>query len=157
MIGGKSCPSGQILRKGYTARRKSTGEKYRVSAKCITDRGKPGKGKRLFSLKKGALGKYGYKIKESPKKRHTALRKAVSSLGYSNVMKKVNALGVLMRNTEPAYAREITDDKDFIQNELGHLSLSYKHYGKSPRRRSSSRRKSGKRRKSPRRKSKGRR
>lgn len=51
-------------------------------------------------LKKGTLGKYGYKNVRSlsPEKRKRALRKAVKSLGKEKVIKKVNAVAVLNKN-----------------------------------------------------------
>lgn len=167
MEGGKSCPSGQILRKGYYARRKSSGKRYRVSPKCIKDRGLSGKGKRLFTLTPGALGKFGYSLKTSPSSRHKALQAAVKNKGYAEIMRRVNALSILMKNTEPDYYNKLISDKDYLQEYLGQYSKTYQRTGRKPssrkrrksskkrRKSSKKRRKSSKkkRRKSPRRKS----
>lgn len=71
------CPKGQIRRKAYVLK---SGK--RVKAKCIDDKGNPGKGKKLFTLDKNGLGRFGYDnvAKLSVRQRHIALKKALKTL-----------------------------------------------------------------------------
>jgi len=109
----KSCPRGQIFRKAYV---KKNGTK--VAGKCIKDQGKPGKGKRLFTLRKGTLGRYGYKTKISTSARHKALRKAVSGESYATVVRKLNAVSILQRNTNPSVYETLRSDMAWVQKNL---------------------------------------
>ena len=59
--------------------------------------------KRIGSLKKGSLGKYGVKnvMQLTDKQYYTGLNKAVKSLGSSTVIRKLNAVAILTKNTKP--------------------------------------------------------
>lgn len=109
----KICPRGQILRRAYT---KKSGK--RVSASCIKDRGVPGKGKRLFTLRKGTLGKHGYKTSFTREERHTALRKAVKAESYAGVIRKLNAVSILQRRTNPKVYDILRSDMKWVQANL---------------------------------------
>lgn len=121
----KSCPPGKIRRAGYTrkAYRRSDGTRVaeaRVPASCIKDLGKPGKGKRLFTLKKGGLSKYGYSLSEIQDVRHSALIKAMEdgvSTGY--LWKRLNAIEILNRNTNPKTAEKIKSDMEWLRSKYG--------------------------------------
>src|SRR6056297_1713821 len=79
------CGRGQIRRKAYTYTR--NGKKVHVSATCIEDRGKKGRGKdKLPTPEKGKLGKFGYRdVKSlSVEERHAALRRAVRAYGRNS-------------------------------------------------------------------------
>lgn len=108
-----SCPRGEIFRKAYV---KKNGT--RVAGKCIKDQGKPGKGKRLFTLRKGTLGRYGYKTKFSTGARHEALRKAVAGESYAAVVRKLNAVSILQRNTNPSVYKILRSDMAWVQKNL---------------------------------------
>jgi len=105
----RKCPRGTIRRKGYTTKRGVT-----VRSSCIKDRGLPGKGKRLFTLKKGELSKHGYSLKYAREKRHAALNKARKELSHATLVRKINALAVLMKNTHPDYARRARADVKWL-------------------------------------------
>ena len=105
----RKCPRGTIRRKGYTTKRGVT-----VRSSCIKDRGLPGKGKRLFTLKKGGLSKHGYSLKYAREKRHAALNKARKELSHATLVRKINALAVLMKNTHPDYARRARADVKWL-------------------------------------------
>lgn len=114
------CSSGQILRKAYSRKSftRSDGTKVRASktpAACIKDVGKPGKGKRLFVLRKGTLSKYGYSTKISKESRHIALRKAVDAGSRLVAIRKLNALAILNKNAHPARYRILRSDLKFVQ------------------------------------------
>ena len=48
--------------------------------------------------------------------RHRALDKAVKFYGRNNVIKKLNAVRVLVRNTSPENSKIYTKDMKYIQN-----------------------------------------
>jgi hypothetical protein len=109
----RKCPKGQILRKAFT---KKSGVK--VAGACIKDRGLPGKGKRLFTLRKGTLSKYGYKTSFETGVRHAALRKAVSGESYATVVRKLNAVAILQKRTNPKVHNILRGDMAWVQNNL---------------------------------------
>lgn len=106
----KKCPKGYISRRSYT---KKSGTK--VKAGCIKSKGLRSKGIRpvrsIPILKKGTLSGLGYGVHESTTKRQEALRRSLKKNGYSVTIKKLNAVRVLSRNTQPKnssiYARDI--------------------------------------------------
>ena len=107
----KKCPKGKIMRKGYTTKRG-----VRVRPTCVKDMGKPGKGKKLFTLKRGELSKYGYAIKNSQESRRKALKKAMKKFEYATMIRKLNALSILFKNTQPKYYNKLRSDMKWIQN-----------------------------------------
>jgi hypothetical protein len=123
--GGKTCPSGQILREGYTATRKkktilgrllNRGTTYRVKASCIKNRGNPGKGPAVIGpLKQGDLKDAGYEHTDSAEKRHAALSKAVGKYGRLSTLRKLNAIAVLNKNVAPTRANTYRTDRDWIK------------------------------------------
>jgi hypothetical protein len=120
----RACPKGYILRKAYS--RKSYTNKSgvrvvgsKVPATCIKDRGLPGKGKKLFVLRKGTLGKHGYKTSFSANVRRAALRKAVKAESYAAVIRKLNAVSILQRRTNPKVYKIFRSDLSWVQKNLG--------------------------------------
>ena len=109
--GPKTCKRGQIKRRAFT-RKNGT----RVSATCVRDMGKPGKGKKLFTLKKGDLSKYGYPLKANEASRHRTLGKARKHFSYATLIRKLNALAILHRNTHPKYASRARSDMKYLRN-----------------------------------------
>lgn len=108
-----TCPKGMIRRKAYT--RKSG---VRVRSTCIRDLGKPGKGKKLFTLKRGSLGKFNYGLTKKQSKRRGSLKKANSKMTRGQLVKKLNALRILHRNTNPIYAKRAEKDMKWVQKNL---------------------------------------
>ena len=100
--GPKSCPKGQILRRGYIRTNSKTNKKIYIGAKCIKDKGNKGKSKFVVLLKKGVLGKHGYhNIKNiSAIKRHRALASAIREYGPLSIMRKINILAIMNKNRE---------------------------------------------------------
>lgn len=107
-----SCPRGTIRRKAYTRK-----DGVHVKSSCIRDRGKPGKGPRLFTLKKGGLSKYGYHMKDNAEKRHKALKKALKHNSYASIVRKINALSILMKNTEPYLSKKAKADLKWLKTQ----------------------------------------
>lgn len=122
----KGCPEGEIKRKAYT--RKSytlrSGSRVRstsVKAKCIKDRGYRS---RLFQLKTGTLGigklrkgelsSFGYSPDASEQKRHKALRDASKKYTSLSVLRKLNALMVYNKRTQPEHSAVYQQDREYV-------------------------------------------
>ena len=117
----KKCPRGSISRLSYSYRKKSLGgKKIKVRASCIKSRGLRSRGKRtrrvLPLLKKGSLTKFGYTVHESADTRRKALHKALKEYGYSSLIKKLNAVRLLTRNTSPGNSKIYDSDIKYLQN-----------------------------------------
>ena len=106
-----TCKRGTIYRRAYTRK-----DGARARSACIKDRGKPGKGKRLFTLKKGDLTKHGYSIKVGKERRQRALRKAKKHIPHATLIRKLNALAILFKNTKPHYAKRARVDMEYLRN-----------------------------------------
>jgi len=142
----KNCPPGQILRKAYTRHystavrqkgftvKKSSGKMYRVhpsekgmyvGARCINDKGLPGKGptngKGFGPLRKGELAAYGYSFRASNSQRHEALRRAVNEYTALNVYRKLDAIAKLMERTAPKASRAFAADREWVRKTFGPL------------------------------------
>jgi len=132
----KSCPPGQILRKGYTRRYTTTvrekgftvrraNKTYRAYPKsgstmikttCIKDRGLPGKGQPVFGeLKRGELRKHGYVYRKSMQERHEALKKAAKEYGRLNLYHKLDAVYKLSKRTAPEASKVFKEDRDWVR------------------------------------------
>jgi hypothetical protein len=106
-----TCKRGMILRRAYTRK-----NGVRVKSACIKDLGKPGKGSVLIGpLKSGELKKYGYSLKLAASRRHSALKKSVKAYGRGTLIKKLNALRVLHKNTHPVYSHNALNDLKYVQ------------------------------------------
>ena len=66
-------------------------------------------------LRKGTLTKYGYTIKKKAGERHNALDKAIKAYGYSTVIKKLNAVRTLTKNTFQKNAEVYSKDMKYLQ------------------------------------------
>ena len=135
----KTCPKGQILRVGYKrggyyrkpyTRKDGTKVKgawigkSEVGEACVPDTGLPHKTpasrKVLPKLKKGELGKYGYKdVKNlSTKKRREALEEAVRDAGYATIIRRLNAVANYTVNSDPKAHSIYRSDMKWIQDNL---------------------------------------
>ncbi len=157
------CPRGQIRRSGYRRKAYTRADGSRVKAtnvkpKCIKGRGlhPSRKGPRVIpKLKKGLLEKYGYHGRESVAKRHTALRKAERAYGSTNLIRKLNAIYVLNRNTNPSIAAKFKSDENWVRRTYGE-DAGGRRRSRSPRKRSRRRSRSRSPRKRSRRRSRSR-
>jgi hypothetical protein len=69
-------------------------------------------------LKKNELGRYGYSSFETEKKRDESLRKASRAYGSLSVFRKLNALYVYNKNTNPRASRVFLKDRDYVRKSL---------------------------------------
>ena len=72
--------------------------------------GAPGRGRKLFTLKKGGLSRYGYQnvLSSSPQKRRNALKRALNS--------GVSKLTVLTKRTIPALSTAVRRDREWLRS-----------------------------------------
>jgi hypothetical protein len=75
---------------------------------------------RIGTLRKGLLAKYGYQDVTSLSviQRHTALNKAIRAYGALSVSRKLNAVYVYNRKTNPSAARIFKADRDYVLAKL---------------------------------------
>ena len=108
--------SRKIVRKGYV-RRNPNGTVTYVRPALIKDRGMPGKGPQLLPrLTPGGLGKYGYAIKGvSQAKRRKALNKGVKAEGYAKIIRRLNVISILNKNTNPSVAKKAREDMAYLK------------------------------------------
>lgn len=114
-----SCKKGEIMRKGYTrksyTKRDGTKiEKKYIKPVCIKDKGLKGKGEQLFKLRRGTLSKYGYSLSLKAESRRKALAKAIKGEGALPVYRKLNALYILQKNTNPINSRKFYYDRNWV-------------------------------------------
>lgn len=124
MEGGKTCPSGKIVRKGYTATRRRTGvlnrllkrgTTYKVKSTCVKDVGAPGHGEPVIGpLRKGDLKSVGYDATVRAAVRHGALAKAVAKYGRLSTLRKLNAVAVLTKRTVPSRSKTYKADRNWV-------------------------------------------
>lgn len=135
------CPEGEIHRKAYNATRSASGKTYHVKSACIKDEGKPGKtpkSKRIavdLSRPEDELGQFGYSNLRTLKadQRHAALTKAINSISKTKglsvhdaavkVMRRVNLLMVLNKNTNKTLSMELERDRNWIGRQ--YLDVDY--------------------------------
>ena len=120
----QKCSKGKILRVGYvTTRHSKTGKKteHWVKPSCIKSQtGKSSKGKKLITiLKKDILGQFGYHdIKNlTITQRHTALTKAIKKLKPLSIFRRVVALAVFNKNTDPKFHNLLMKDANWIKTQ----------------------------------------
>ena len=74
---------------------------------------------RIGTLKRGLLVKFGYHnvTSLSVVQRHTALNKAIRAYGALSVSRKLNAVYVYNRKTNPSAARVFKADRDWVSEQ----------------------------------------
>jgi len=122
----KGCPEGEVKRKGYTRKTytRRSGSRVRstsVTSGCIKDRGYRS---RLFQLKTGSMGigplkkgelrAFGYSADASEESRHKALRAASKKYSSLSVLRKLNALAVYNKRTQPEHATVYKADQQYV-------------------------------------------
>ena len=116
------CGKGEIRRSSYkkNSYKKKDGTKIKgskVRSSCIEDRGKKGKGRKLFVIKDGGLlTKEGYSLKKSQSARRASIRKASREKGMLSVLRHLNAIRTLQKSN-PENFKKLDADVKFIQKE----------------------------------------
>jgi Family of unknown function (DUF5771) len=72
---------------------------------------------RIGTLKKGLLIKFGYQnvTQLSQQQRHEALTKAIRAYGPLSVFRKLNAVYVYNRKTNPSHSKIFKTDRDWVR------------------------------------------
>lgn len=105
----------KILRVSYVYTKKD-GEKVKVPEKYIKDRGNPGKGPKLIPpLKKGEFKKIGYDVNKSNLSRHRALNRGVKEYTKNTMIRRLNAISTLLKNTSPKKSEIFKKDMYYVQ------------------------------------------
>lgn len=105
----KVCKKGSILRDAYI-----TKKGVHVSEVCVKDTGMPGKGQKIIpKLESGTLHNYHYN--KSDLSRHRALLQAARNSDYNAVIRKLNAISILTKNTIPKASKMYIKDMHYVQ------------------------------------------
>ena len=115
-----ACKRGQIIKNAYETKRG-----VHVSETCIKDRGLKGKtgperkiNFHTVSFDVDILGNFGYKniMQKTLTERREALQKAIKAYGAVDVLRKINILAILTKNTMPLLSAKFNYDKQWIHN-----------------------------------------
>lgn len=81
--------------------------------------GRKSKSKKLFSIKRGTLKKFGYSgvDKLTVKQRHRSLKKAMNRMSCNKLLHKLNAVAVLNKNREPSVSRKFRADYRWVKSQ----------------------------------------
>jgi hypothetical protein len=112
-----SCPKGEIMRKGYQYKRKTSKKAIRVSPTCIEDRGQPGKGPKLITIPKydvGLLSKYEYELSNNHMNRVKSLKRAMKNENNLKVLRHLNAIRTLNKSNEKIF-NKLDKDMKWLQ------------------------------------------
>jgi ribosomal 50S subunit-associated protein YjgA (DUF615 family) len=96
-----------VHRKAYT---RKDGTRVKASTFNIKNRGKPGKGPKLFTLKEGRLERFGY-----PEQGRIALSMAVRSNSALTVFRRLQALATLTKRTDPNRSRKYLLNRNWVK------------------------------------------
>lgn len=110
-----ACPAGEILRKPYTAERKSG--PVRVAATCVEKRGSAEPSAVRIPLGDDIkLGEFGYHAitRKTAAERHEALAKAVAAFTPLKVERRLTALATLTKNTARTQSDLMMRDQNWI-------------------------------------------
>ena len=119
----QSCKKGEILRskykrKSYTRKNGKKVKSTTVKASCIKDLGNTGKGPKLFTLKKGDLTQYGYTFKNKAGERRKSLKRASKNIEKNTIIRKLNALSILQKNTNPIISKKAKYDMSWVRKNI---------------------------------------
>jgi ribosomal 50S subunit-associated protein YjgA (DUF615 family) len=96
-----------VHRKAYT---RKDGTRVKASTFNIKNRGKPGRGPKLFTLKEGRLERFGY-----PEQGRIALSMAVRSNSALTVFRRLQALATLTKRTDPNRSRKYLLNRNWVK------------------------------------------
>jgi hypothetical protein len=102
-----------IHRKSYV---RSDGTRVKATSFQIKNRGRPGRGPKIFKLKRGGLSQYGYSSKASMASRHSSLSKAIAS-GASGLTlsQRLGALATLLKRTNPMLSKRLRSNQMWVR------------------------------------------
>jgi Family of unknown function (DUF5771) len=130
------CPKGKIYVRGYKTKGSRKRASHRVKGHCTKDTGLIGRTPRskriLPKLKKGEFGTY-HANKPHPK-RMAILKRLVSRLSYSTVLKRLVVLRTYTRRSDPAHSKKYSKDISALQKwHKSHMKAGKKASSRKPR------------------------
>jgi len=102
-----------VYRRGYT---RADGTRVRATSFQVKNRGLAGRGTKLFTLRKGGLREYGYSVKASESARHSALMLALAKVPRVTLGRRLVALQVLTKRTQPQYSAVYSANAKWLRN-----------------------------------------
>ena len=69
----------------------------------------------IGKLRKGTLRQFGYSSKDTSSTRHRAIDKAVNHWGALPVFRKLNAVAVLQKNSNPRISKRFISDRNYVK------------------------------------------
>jgi hypothetical protein len=126
-----SCGTAKISRasynrKSYTRKNGVHVRNTHVTARCITNRGAPGrwtnthKNEGIGKLRKGRLGSVGYSSKISTSARRQALMRAIKKFGALATYRMLNAIMVYSKRTSPKLSAMYRADRNMVGRIAGY-------------------------------------
>lgn len=101
-----------IKRKSYL---RSDGVRVKSTSYTVRNRGKPGRGPKLFRLKKGGLSQYGYSTSSSLAGRHAALTRAIAQgVPGLTLSRRLGALATLLKRTNPMLSKRLRRNQRWV-------------------------------------------
>lgn len=101
-----------IRRKSYV---RSDGTRVKATSYLAKDKGRRGRGPKLFKLKKGGLSRYGYMTSASMADRHLALSRAISrGVPRLTLSHRLGALATLLKRTNPRLSRSLRKNQMWV-------------------------------------------
>lgn len=94
---------------------RSDGTRVRGTSYVTKNRGRPGRGPKLFKLRKGGLSRYGYMTSASLADRHLALSRAISrGVPKLTLSRRLGALATLLKRTNPRLSRSLRKNQMWV-------------------------------------------
>ena len=101
-----------IKRRSYL---RSDGTRVKGTSYVTKNRGRPGRGPKLFKLRKGGLSRYGYMTSASIADRHLALSRAISrGVPRLTLSHRLGALATLLKRTNPRLSRSLRKNQMWV-------------------------------------------
>lgn len=101
-----------IKRKSYV---RSDGTRVKATSYTTKNRGRKGRGPKIFKLKKGGLSRYGYSTSASAASRHLALSKAISrGVPGLTLSRRIGALATLLKRTNPTLSKRLRKNQLWV-------------------------------------------
>ena len=106
-------------RKGYYRKDGTYVRPARVSPSTfkIADRGAPGRGKKVFKVKKGLLTRLGYHVSLPARRRRAILKKADKLYGSVRLWRMLNAQHIYRKRTD-GIGKIFASDRDWVKKNL---------------------------------------
>ena len=101
-----------VRRKSYV---RSDGTRVKATSYTTKNRGRKGRGPKLFALKKGGLSEYGYSSKSSSTSRHSSLANAIAKgVPGMTLSQRLGALATLLKRTNPILSRRLRKNQSWV-------------------------------------------